>query len=619
MTDRDRGFVKINGKWYRIDLNTYKCADIVDFSPRAATPGGSVIHSELGLYQPLMLTDWRHGFGFHWYTDAMGYLRTEGNVDTRHEGIAMMFTKPVSSDTDNDAKEGFTTFNGAVWAWGADGLRKYSGGAWSNVYSSAAVNFALSTGSYLFYCPDGGRIRKVNTSAVHSDAGNDSNAADYKWLIIHNGYIYAGKDGSNAIHYDSNDDLSALEGTTSDPNVIYCGGGGMATLGAFVYAGNLYVSRADGLWMIGDDKVARKALDFTAELSSANFRSIAVHNGYVLFPIRDQILQWNGLRYVDRTPNRLTDTFPYVTYGRFDNFVAVGNFLFCTARTNEAGYTESLLCFDGVGWHILANLITDGGGSISAMGYDTVNNYLWYHHDDDTADVTYYIPFQGQSVFPYSSFSTTGTHSLITSRLDMGFRYVTKSLRSVRVEASNINYSDGTGGSERWLTVYYSIDGGSWAEWGGSGNGVIDENGVVELTNPLGTTDSTLEFDYAQLRIDFHTNTAAQSPILESVTLQFLMRPDEAYGHSFAIIAATHGEHGNFEDTRTAKEIIAALKTARASKAPIAFTDPFGTESQVYISAMNIQAQEYFGETEGDVDIESVVAVSLVEVGRGIS
>jgi len=302
------GFITLNGKNYTMDIGSYRVTDIIDFAPRAATPGGSILHSELGLYQPLLQTDWRHGFGFHWYEDAMGYLRTEGRVDTRHDGIAMLFTNSTSSDTDNDVKDGFTTFNDAVWAWGDHGLRKYSGGSWSSAYSATSVNFALSTGEYLFYCPDGARIRKVTTGDVHSDAGLDANSTDYKWLIIHNGYIYAGKDGSNMVHYDDNDDLSALEGDNTDTNVIYVGGGGLPTFNAFTYGGNLYISRADGIWQLGEDNVARKVLDFTSEISSSNFRSAVVHNGYVMFPVRDAILQWNGLRYSNRTPNRLTDS-----------------------------------------------------------------------------------------------------------------------------------------------------------------------------------------------------------------------------------------------------------------------------------------------------------------------
>ena len=46
------GDIRLNGVEYAIDLTSYRVRDIVDFAPRAATPGGSIVHSELGLYQP---------------------------------------------------------------------------------------------------------------------------------------------------------------------------------------------------------------------------------------------------------------------------------------------------------------------------------------------------------------------------------------------------------------------------------------------------------------------------------------------------------------------------------------------------------------------------------------
>lgn len=576
--------------------------DLIDFAPRAATPGGSVIMSDLQLYQPLMQTDWRHGFGHHWYDDAMGYMRTTGNIDTRHSDIAMLWTKATSSDTDNNAKEGFTIFNGALYAYGTGGLRKYSGGSWSSIYSSAAVNFALGSGNeYLFYCPDGGRIQKLSTSDVSSDTGLDANATDYKWLIIHNGYIYAGKDNSRRVHFSDASDLSDLEGTTADPNAIYVGSTEVPTIGAIVYAGNLYVSKADGLWHIGEDRIARKVVDMSGQFSSDNFRSMAIINGLLVFPIRDKIFQWNTARIADVTPNPITDTFPYITYGRFDNLIETQGFLYCTARTNQTTYEEHLLCWDGVGWHKLADLVTNGTDTISALGYDSVNNRLWYHLNA-TADATYYIPLQSVSDFPYADFSTTGTHSVISSRLDMGYRRVKKSMPSILVEASNVT-------AARKLNVYYSLDGGAWVSWGS-----VTSNGVTELIDPGGS--DTQEFNYIQIRVDFVTDSATQSPILEGWTIRFIMRPDVLFGYNFNIIASTELERGRKLDSRQADDIVDTIRTLRDSKAPISFVDLLGDTKKVYISAMSEIPRERRAESsDGRPTIEYYINVNCVEIG----
>lgn len=377
MTVDRLGDIKLGSQWYRIDWDSYRNRDVSDFAPKAATAGGSVVHSELQLYQPLLQTDWKHGIGFPWYKDEAGFQFTTGNVDTRHDGIAMLFTKAVESDTDNNVKEGFTTFNSKVWAWGTAGLRSTTNGStWSAEYAVGAVNCALAAGTYLFYCPDGARIRKVNKSGTHSDAGNDTDATDYNWLIIHRGYIWAGKDGTNRIHRDSTVDLSELEGTTGDTDLIKVGpDSGYPTKGAIVYAGNLYVATSDGLWVIGEDDIARRVLDFSNEVSGFNFQSMAIHNGYLLFPIRNKIYQWNGARMSDVTPPRLSDTFPYLTYGNFDNFVSQGRFFYCTARTNQEQFDIDLLCFDGVGWHRLCTLLSAGDTAATAINLVTNGDF----------------------------------------------------------------------------------------------------------------------------------------------------------------------------------------------------------------------------------------------------
>ena len=67
--------------------------------------------------------------------------------------------------------------------------------------------------------------------------------------------------------------------------------------------------------------------------------------------MRDRILQWNGARVSDITPHKINDEFPYLTYGSFNAFVAVGDYLYVMGRTNETNADLDLLSFDGVGWH----------------------------------------------------------------------------------------------------------------------------------------------------------------------------------------------------------------------------------------------------------------------------
>lgn len=596
------GDIWLNGKAYRVDVKSYRDRDAVDFAPRAGTPGGSIVHSELGLYQPLLQTDWQHGFGFQWYEDAQGYLSTVGNIDTRHDGLAMLFTTATASDTNDAVKEGFVVWNNILWTWGADGLRRFDG-SWTAPYTATAVNFAMASGDYLFYCPDGARLRKVDTADNHTDAGNDSDSTDYKWLVQSSGYIYAGKDGTNHIHRDSTSDLSDLEGTTADPDIIYVGNDddSYPTLGAIVYGGTLYIYRADGLWSLGDDLIARRILNFSSEASADNFRGMAEHNGYLIFPIRDKVYQWNGARLSDVTPPRITDTFPFTTYGRFDNFVSMGRFLYCTARTNESTYNEDLMCFDGVGWHKLMRLVSNGTDTITAMGYDPYNNYLWYHLDA-SADTSYYIPFQSASEFPYAAFPTSGTNYLVSSRFDMGYRWVDKSSPTLFIEAYNLS-------STCYLKPYYSLDNGAWTAWSDEN---VTTSGITKLKYPGGL--QSVEYNQMKIRIDFVTNSAAQSPILESFTLRFIMRPNDFYSWSFNIPIAQGMDLGETVQHVSVAEVLQDLKIARSSKSPIEFVDLFGERHLVYMTSNVGQVVSYeLGDGGPYPNLEVVRSINLVE------
>ena len=54
----------------------------------------------------------------------------------------------------------------------------------------------------------------MDTSNVVTDAGDGANATDYGWMVIHGGYVYAGKDASAIVYRDNNEDLSGLSGDT---------------------------------------------------------------------------------------------------------------------------------------------------------------------------------------------------------------------------------------------------------------------------------------------------------------------------------------------------------------------------------------------------------------------
>lgn len=610
MKNDRRSMVMINGYGYRI--RSWMSHDIVDFAPRATTPSGSISYSELGLLQPSAQISFVHGFGFSWNTDAEGYAYTEGLIDTRHDGVVTLMTSPVQSDNNNATKTGVVVFKGMLFSWGSDGVRRYSGGTWAvvNTGTAGAVNFMWSNGQYVFACPSGARIVKSSTGGLTtgdwSAAGANANSINYQWLSSCLGYCYAGQAANAQVFRACANDLSDLYGALADdPNMITVGSGTIPTIGAISFAGALYISRQDALYSINASNMAQKSLDYSDQISALNFSSMCSYQGMLYFPIRDRIYRWNGSSLADVTPNRITDTWPFTTYGLFKSLCVSGKFMFVIARTNEATYRESILCYDGTSWHKLVDTLADGVSTTTMLAYDVQNNYLWYHVQGASTNVTYYIPFQAQSEFPYGAFPTTGVNRLYTSRYDMGFPWVYKSASSVVIEADNLN-------QYQYISVYYSIDNIGYVKWGD-----ITQNGYTALTMPSG--NQSFEFHWVQLAFELHTSIAAQTPVLKSATLKFIMRPTVAYGYTFDVPVACHitsGDGGNMEDWRDSGDIKQGLRDARNSKSPIQMEGPDGSIMTGYISSLVEQmlGGDYDDREGGTPSLEYNVRVTFVEL-----
>ena len=814
--------VKISDLSYFIDIDTWRGQDIIDFSPRASVPGTGQIFSDLGLYQPIVQTNWQEGLGFVWHDSESGYLETIGDMDTRHKGFVQRMTQSVSGETNNNVKNGGVVFGSYTYFWGVAGVRRVNtsdvwgaievmrpiydahssgtgdavasagtvtvshtvtaaggdaavlvavgindsgnvtdvtatyggtsmtalgttigatphcrgfylanpttgsaqdcvvtftissgtievvvgvhsfinvhqstlfstiesvspgsvtsitddttgtrdrelvlcftvkdggtgdaqaegsgdtamvetandstitlmtsreyvigtgqttmGWSWTNsrtavqltfaleMVAEVEVNFMLQNGAQLFAAPNGKRLMRIASADAGGGtdwipAGVNNNSQDYKWGLIHGGYIYWGKDGDTDVYYDNDDALAALAGDPGDVTTeIPVGAGTIATIGGISFIEKIAVSRDDGLYMIGDDNIARLKLGFVNDSSSNNFRSMAIFGGELFFPIRDQLLRWNGARVVDVTPGRMTDVFPYKSYGRFDNLVALQNWLFCSARTNDSTYEEDILAWDGSAWHkIVDGAVTNGSDQVTMIMFDPLNNRLWYHIQASTDD-TRYVAFQNNSMFPSDNYSTTGTHELRTSRIHAGFRRITKSVPYLFVEVDNVDVT-------RYIEVYYNIDGDGWILWD-----TVNVDGVTKLSFPTGS-EPTVEFEYIQLAFRLICTATSSSPVLEGFALMLMLRPEVRYGYNFDVYAANNLSAGYIEDGRTGGQIMADLRTARNSKKPVSLVTPFGDTILGYITSISEHAIEYEPDDIQGGNIQQIIRISFV-------
>ncbi len=581
------------------DITGWREVDISDFAPRVAS--GNLAYRDLSLWQVWAQEDWRHGFGFPYQTDESGYAKTGTGVDTRHKDVAMLATAVTSSETAISVAK-FLDFGADVYALKPSngGVRKYtvSSGTWAATAETTGTCLdGLSIGTYLVVALDGARMRKFD-GTTWSNVGSDSNPPnDMAHLCLHGGYFWASEDGKNWLHWAEEEDLSDLEGgEDADTAAIHVGPGDIPIVNMISYGGQLYVAREDGAWVVGDDLIARQLMPFSTERHANNFKTMCVWKGHLYFSLRHRLYRYTGSTLIDVTPPRYDEVFPYMTYGEFENLTPRGNHLYVTARDTETTWNEVLLCYDGVGWHKLLTLTTSPY-VVNVMNLSTTTDRLWLNYTG-AAVATAYISLQSLSDLPYATFPVTGDHFLYSSKFDAGFVDVRKTWRSMRVRTNNCS-------ATQTISVDYAIDDGAW------GNiGQITTSPYQELFFPDCDIYST-HGKFIQLRFNLKTAAAAQSPILESFAVKYMLRPTAVWGWQANIVIADRlvTLQGRVQHEFTADEQIAALRTMRDATCPVTLTDPWGTEHAAYISSINISGAEW----KQSESIQTIARVSFAD------
>jgi len=218
MPEKDIGYqwlqVSVGGVPYRwaIDPEQYIERDIVDFAPRSG--GGDVAYANLDLYQIWTQDSWHHGLGFIQSRDKFGYRISsasayrEGGVDTRHIGMATLFTDGIG---ETYVSGGFRVvdgidFKGATYAIVGQksnaGLlitsapygiyKRNSDGTWALSLLTDKCNSLYSNDQYLFAALGYDRMMKTSDGVTWSNASavEGNPPYNYEKITVHNGSFY---------------------------------------------------------------------------------------------------------------------------------------------------------------------------------------------------------------------------------------------------------------------------------------------------------------------------------------------------------------------------------------------------------------------------------------------
>jgi hypothetical protein len=530
-------------------------------------------------------------------------------------------------------------------------------------------------------------------------------------MEIFGGFMWGAEIGTNILHYWSELDGTDFEGGgTTDTSWVEAGPSGGNIVGLQAFNNQLWIFRTDGAWVLGEDHVAYHTLDFEDLDHSFNFRTSTVHEGFMYFAVRDRLYKYkSGLQ--DVTPPAPWGNIGGQNYVQFSNFLGMwsrGKFLYLAAETEEdiktylwdgtakAGTTHIidrnelygdmedgtvyrgiwLLCYDGVGWHILYKMPARAIKNAPKQSYEIIRSNVWVHNKanhifisqgmygrNDGTDPSYTLQRVHAAGVPATPFAWTddyfgdagGATTIIalgsddfpakdwyghyffhgwtvdgtimpymedhyswwfSSFYDFGMARIPKSWRSVTL-VGEWPTEDGTRPANFETRTYVWSRKGDKEEdtWSRLGPNNLSQNVVVhEIQFPAG-----YESERVQIALYMWSHPSAfannMTNVVRVIILKAMMRPNVLYGISTDIIVADDlSDHRRKMLGLTADEIRTRLKEARASVSPITFTDIHGASTSAYLASLRFILVEYEDERGDRGRIEEVARCTFVNV-----
>jgi hypothetical protein len=417
------------------------------------------------------------------------------------------------------------------------------------------------------------------------DTGADGNPPnDFESMCLFGGSAWAVERDTHYLHFWAATNGSDAEGDgTTDAGVITVGPPGGKIVNVQPYKNQLYVFRTDGIWTINEqdtDALAYHTLDFGGEKHDTNFQTVLVWQGFLLYTVRNKLYKYRSGQQ-DMTPPVWDEYPPYKQFGNFRGLLARGKFLYVLGQSNVANATEesategyagfvSLMATDGVGWHKMLDLPGTAIPTKFDVWLDPTDDLLYLMTYDDTNGTLYTVQLQTYSDLPNPTYPTSGTQNWYSSYHDYGMKRIPKSFGSVTLH--------GDFPSNTSVAASYRID--DTQAWTAMSTSFTSD--MQEVDFAVGTTGKRI-----QLKLTLDTTTAAATPIVKSVIIKVMLRPEVLYGITCDIIISDNiSDQKRMMLGHTAEEIRTNLLSARNSVSPVTLVDLGGDSNSVYLASM---------------------------------
>jgi len=544
------------------------------------------------------------------YSDRIGYIKD--STDTSYETSAC-FGSNTARDMLSTGRYLFITNTGRMQladvglATGSTSVTiQMTGAGWStDIWSGGTVYIIDGTGAGQSKTVTANSATSITVSTswstdpdttsifvVVNDAGNDTNPPNYFWhLEAYGGYYWATEDSTNGagnfVHFWAEEDGTDAEGDgLTDACAVQVGALGTPLVEMCAFDNQLFVFREDGAWTVHEDNLAyQTGVMFEDQLSSLNFASSLVWQGFLIFPVRNRIYKFKtGIQ--DITPPRWNDELPYKSFGNFSHMVVRGKYMYVMGQSNASNSNETLennagfvavMAHDGVGWHKLLDFPDNAAApSDYGMWLDQVNDRLYFYACISGDPELYYTRLQTLSDIPYASYPTSTYCNLYTSYYSFSLPRIPKSFASVTL--------GGDFPTDTSVRLQYRID--DTTTW--TTLGTFDED-MEEISFPNSTTGKKIQY-----RVQLYTTSSSATPVVKKLITKLMLRPEVLYGVTLDVIVADSiSDPNRLICGLNAKQIRAALKSARDSIQPITFQDIYGESAYAYLASIRFISVAY--------------------------
>ncbi len=563
-----------------LDGNKYRVSDYV---VKEVEPLAQQIMSDLGAGQrsykyetAARFLTWHLGFGLGEIRDDAdkGRYHYSQNVDARFRGQLILGPKLSTSDFNGNAepKVQFVEFNGSFYAIGARYVHVFneSTGEWDvskdmGASSAAVKGCAAVYGSYLVV----GAGANVDYWRLSTGGVWDQPASSYKAQLF-------ALVGNTLWRVFSGNQLSSSTDFTTWSSAVSIGTvQNVATL-ITDYNGNPLVGKPEGLFEYDGTKVSNRIPEIAYRLSASNCRGGKPSRGMLFLPVGPAIWQYTSdAIQTEGKPTRSAEALAPGISRESSNEVRGPildlwpdvDFLWGIMAAVSGNYY--IVAYDynptvGQGWHQVALTSQTSTTALGRFQPASGNPRLFY---SEGSTIKYFLlPSNALNPYVDSGYEYAMTGDIYLPVEADTYDDVSKAYLAVKINV------DGVNGTTRYIDVSYSLDGGNDTTLGR-----VVSSGISTLFFPSSTTGRRMAL-HVKLVGD-GTTTPRVLPFSRHYKLRF----DRKQLWEFTLICARNALPGI---PRQGLDQLVSLESARASQAPVSYTDMDNRDWTVFVESL---------------------------------